>query len=137
MRGWVNGWVDREPGGTVADEGRLEGRGGLVVCVSAALGPSAHPPPFLATSTTTPTPPRALPAQLPSQNASHRDVCECVRAVSHVCTYIRLSVGIYVHLCVRVDGTRARKRFYIHRAYVLHLTNITSIYSGLLYVPDM
>jgi len=132
--GWADGWVDRE---TRRDgcraEGESEGRGGSVVCVSAALGPSAHPPPFHATSSTAPArPPTPLALNYPRRTLrTGTTVCGCVRGVS-----LSLSVcaRVYASMCGWVD---APARIYVRRACVLRLTNISCIYSGLPYVPDM
>lgn len=42
VRGWTGGWIETRGDGC-GGKGESEGRGGSVVCVSAALGPSAHP----------------------------------------------------------------------------------------------
>ena len=130
--------MDRDSGGrlrgTGEGEGESEGRGGSVICVSAALGPSAHPLPFLATSATTPARPAFYPFNHPRSTLRTGTMSADVSAWFGMCVaYMYARTRVWV--CICVGGTRSRS--YVRRAYVLHLTNITSIYSGLPYVPDM
>lgn len=133
VREWVDGWVDRDSGVRLR-RGRervsqREEVARLFVCQ-----PRWDPLPILFHSSLPrpphPPAPRSLPVQPPPQNAPHRDdVCGCVRMVRYVCARVCMRARV----CA--GGTRSRS--YIRRAYVLHLTNITSMYSGLPYVPDM
>lgn len=97
----VDGWVDRDPGGRLRGEGRVGGKRWLgCLCVSrvGTLCPSTPPSPiprYLGHRTRST---RALPVQLPPQNAPHRDdVCGCVRRVCSIC----VCMFICVYTCER------------------------------------
>jgi len=95
--------VDRDSGGRLREtgegEGESEGRGGSVICVSAALGPSAHPLPFLATSATTPARPAFYPFNHPRSTLRTGTMSADVSAwfgmcVAYMCAHARM--GVYM-----------------------------------------
>lgn len=131
VRGWTSGWIETRGDGCGGwGKGESEGRGGSVVCVSAALGPSAHP--LALPHSSLPRPPHPLDPRSSRSTTPAKRFAQGRRL--WMCSQGLLCMCMYVYVCVRVW---ALARTYIRRAYVLHLTNITSIYSGLLYVPDM
>lgn len=141
VREWVDEWVDRDSGGRLR-RGRervsqREEVARLFVCQPrwdplpilshSSLPRPPHPPAPRSSRSTT-------PAERSAQGRRLR-MCPrgsvCARVCMSVCMRARAYVCVYTH----VSGTRSRS--YVRRTYVLHLTNITSMYSRLPYVPDM
>lgn len=137
VREWVDEWVDRDSGGRLR-RGRervsqREEVARLFVCQ-----PRWDPLPILSHSSLPrpphPLAPRSSRSTTPAErSAQGRRLRMCPRGSVCVCMCMRMCVRAYV--CTCVGGTRSRS--YVRRTYVLHLTNITSMYSGLPYVPDM
>lgn len=137
VREWVDGWVDRDSGGRLRrGRGRVSQReevARLFVCQ-----PRWDPLPILPHSSLPRPPrppvPRSSRSTTPAErSAQGRRLRMCPRGL--VCVYVCICTRARVCMCACVGRTRPRS--YVRRAYVLHLTNIISMYSGLPYVPDM